>query len=180
MILYNLRKTSDGFMFAKFGPDFNVEAVYHLTAVQCGVASIVNYNCDCPAGGRPSCKHRKMLTRMIPKADSDEFYCYETQSWHKPLAPTGVEPMQDKLDAFYATIEEVAGSDIDSGPKEILELKGPWFEDPKPFEFNQVETKTTLFGKDGIMEPPIHKGVPVREVESLPTPTEPPTFRRRV
>lgn len=173
-ILYNLRKTSDGFMLAKFGPDFNVEAVYHLQPQAGG------YTCDCPAGHRPSCKHRKMIARMIPKADSDEFYCYETQSWHKPLAPKGVEPMQDKLDAFYATIEEVAGSDIGSGPKETLELIGPWFEDPKPFEFNQVETKTTLFGKDGIMEPPIHKGVPVREVESLPTPTEPPTFRRRV
>lgn len=109
MILYNLRKTSDGFMLAKFGPDFNVEAVYHLQP------QVGGYTCDCPAGHRPSCKHRKMLARMIPKADSDEFYCYETQSWHKPLAPKGIEPMQDKLDAFYATVEEVA-SEASSEP----------------------------------------------------------------
>lgn len=166
MILYNLRKTSDGFMLAKFGPDFNVEAVYHLQPIKDHLSSQygqVNYACDCPAGGRPSCKHRKMLARMIPKADSDEFYCYETQSWHKPLAPAGVEPMQDKLDAFYATVEEVT-SEASSEPTEPdLFIKG--------YLTDQVEAGWRVDPETGKVHNPT--------AESTTT-NQPPTFRRRV
>lgn len=158
MILYNLRKTSDGFILAKFGPDFNVEAVYHLANIRGQYQSkgtVHQWTCDCPAGHRPSCKHRKMLPRMIPKADTDSFYCYETQSWHKPLAPQGEEPMQDKLDAFYATIEKVTN-----------------LASVEPADWQAIQNA---------VQEPIVKAVEVMiKKHHNPPATVPPTLRRRV
>lgn len=84
MILYNLRSTATGFRIAKFDEFMDVEAVYNLTPTgKVGQP----FACDCPASQRPSCKHRKMVNRFVlaNKQDTDEFYCYETQTWHRPI-----------------------------------------------------------------------------------------------
>ena len=79
MILYSIRRGPHGYQLGKFDDDFNVAAVYDVDLK----------HCTCPAGPRPSCKHRKMLPRMLAKVDTNQFYCYETQTWHQPL---GDEP----------------------------------------------------------------------------------------
>ena len=76
MILYNIKRGPHGFAIGKFDEDLNLLAAYNTD---------LKY-CSCPAGPRPSCRHRKMLPRMISRVDTDEFYCYETQTWHLPLA----------------------------------------------------------------------------------------------
>ena len=76
MILYSIRRGPHGYQLGKFDDDFNVAAIYDVDLK----------HCTCPAGPRPSCKHRKMLPRMLGKVDTEEFYCYETQTWHQPLA----------------------------------------------------------------------------------------------
>ncbi len=83
-ILYNLRRTADGYIIAKFDEDFNVAGVYTLSPQGRGLA------CDCPAGPRPSCKHRKMVPIFAAagRIDTSAFYCYETQQWHQPI-PAG-------------------------------------------------------------------------------------------
>ena len=77
MNLYNLRSTELGYRITKFTMDIEVEASYNLSKDK--------RECDCPAGFRPSCKHRKMIFRMFDHCDDNWFYCYETQKWHRPM-----------------------------------------------------------------------------------------------
>ncbi len=55
------------FIITKFDDDLNVEASYLVTELAC----------TCPAGVRPSCRHRKMLSRMKSHLDDGWFYDYE-------------------------------------------------------------------------------------------------------
>ena len=84
MILYSIRRGPNGHTITKFDDDFNPVATYDVTVG----------SCTCPAGPRPTCRHRKMLPRMLPKVGQPEFYCYETQSWHRPVEAYGVEPSE--------------------------------------------------------------------------------------
>lgn len=89
-ILYSLRRHPDGFMIAKFDVDFNVAAIYHLKVKETSPltrALPTNLICECPAGPRLSCKHRKMVPIFVAAnaIDSSKFYCYETQTWHQPI-----------------------------------------------------------------------------------------------
>lgn len=86
---------------AKFDGDFNVAAIYHLSTNHRG-----GYDCECPAGGRPSCKHRKMVPIFLAAkaVDTLQFYEYETQMWHQPI-PTFApgDPTADKAVASAAS-----------------------------------------------------------------------------
>ena len=75
-VLYNIKRGPHGYGIGKFDQDLNLLAAYNTST---------DY-CSCPAGPRPTCRHRKMLPRMLSRVATDEFYCYETQTWHQPLA----------------------------------------------------------------------------------------------
>ena len=100
MILYNIRRGPIGHQLGKFDDDFNVVAIYDVSLK----------SCTCPAGVRPSCKHRKMLPRMLTAVDTDQFYCYETQQWHTPLgdlARPQAAPSEGKALASEASSSEL-------------------------------------------------------------------------
>lgn len=61
------------YRISKFDTDMNVEASY-LTD---GIA------CECPAGERPACRHRIMLSRFIARGAVNTFwlYDYECNGW---------------------------------------------------------------------------------------------------
>ena len=84
MILYSIKRGPNGHTITKWDDDFNPVASYDVTVG----------SCTCPAGPRPTCRHRKMLSRMLPKVGQPEFYCYETQSWHRPVEAYGAEPSE--------------------------------------------------------------------------------------
>ena len=49
-----------------------------------GECFIKNRTADaCPAGVRPTCRHRKMLPLFMANdaIDTNKFYCYETHQW---------------------------------------------------------------------------------------------------
>lgn len=75
MILYNCFKEADGYRITKFDNDFNVESSYITT----------EHSCDCPAGHRPSCRHRDMLGVFLKtqRNDSHWFLEWDTKGWHK-------------------------------------------------------------------------------------------------
>lgn len=79
MTIYNLRTTELGFRITKFTDDVEVEATYELRSEG------QKWLCSCPAGPRPTCKHRKMLLRMQDHVDDGWFYDYERQNWRRPL-----------------------------------------------------------------------------------------------
>ncbi len=78
--LYILRSLPKGneWQITKFDSDFNVEATYTTSA----------QGCDCPAGERSSCRHRKMIPIFAQHGHIDDgwFLEYETRQWRKPLA----------------------------------------------------------------------------------------------
>ena len=83
--IYNLRLVASGaYAMAKFSmPDFNVEAVYNLTAKGAGFA------CDCPAGARSiklkPCKHQRMIRFMLGAVNTERFYEPQSGTWSSPL-----------------------------------------------------------------------------------------------
>lgn len=77
MSLYNL-KTADGqFRITKFTNDLDVESSYLLSESECA----------CPAGSRPTCRHRQMLPKMleVQAADSGLFYDFDSDKFFEPL-----------------------------------------------------------------------------------------------
>jgi hypothetical protein len=76
MTLYNLRTALDDFRITKFDADLNVESSYLLsnTFDQAGRPELV---CECPAGVRPSCRHRQMLPDLLPLVDTEYFWDFE-------------------------------------------------------------------------------------------------------
>lgn len=54
MILYNCHHSGDQYRITKFN-DGNIESSYLTT----------HSECDCPAGFRPTCRHRQMLPQML-------------------------------------------------------------------------------------------------------------------
>ena len=90
--LYNIKRGPHGYAIGKFDRDLNLLAAYNTST---------DY-CSCPAGPRPTCRHRKMLPRVLSKVDQPEFYCYETQTWHRPLEAFGLEPSERGAEAALA------------------------------------------------------------------------------
>ena len=65
----------------KLDDDFNVEASY-LTD---------SFSCECPAGKRPSCRHRAMLPEFLNRARNTGtwFLNWESGHWHHNDADEG-------------------------------------------------------------------------------------------
>lgn len=55
--LYNCKRSGDQYRITKFDSDWNPEASYLLDAT----------TCECPAGHRPTCRHRQMLPKFIQR-----------------------------------------------------------------------------------------------------------------
>lgn len=96
--LYSCRHAGDQYRITKFDSDMNVEASY-LTD---GSA------CDCPAGPRPTCRHRQMLPRFIQRnaVGTEWFFDFDRGGW----VQVGLEILEElvgtgKVDLGEATFE---------------------------------------------------------------------------
>lgn len=79
MILYNLKTDKSKYRITKFNDELEPESVY-----------LVDHEvCECPAGVRDTCRHRKMLPAMIERVDTAWFYCFDTQEWFDPTGDAG-------------------------------------------------------------------------------------------
>lgn len=78
MSLYNCKIDGDQYRITKFTNDLEVEASYLTNGREC----------DCPAGHRPACRHRIMLSRFIAKdaTAGQWFHAYEHQQWVRAAA----------------------------------------------------------------------------------------------
>lgn len=115
MTLYNLKSDGDQYRITKFTNDLDVESSYILSETEC----------ECPAGSRPSCRHRQMLPTMLAEAlcDSGGFYDFDNGQVLVPATeiiaddfegmPDGVEKdyqreMQDEVEIeLIATPEPI-------------------------------------------------------------------------
>lgn len=64
-ILYNCRHDGDQYRITKFDEDMNPQASYLCTIEEC----------ECPAGVRPTCRHRQMLPNFLARGHvGDEWF----------------------------------------------------------------------------------------------------------
>lgn len=81
MTLYNAKSTDDPstYLMTKFDDDLNLvdDSVYLTTET----------TCTCPAGVRPSCRHRQMLPSFLATAriDTPWFFDFDTGAWSQPF-----------------------------------------------------------------------------------------------
>lgn len=105
MTLYNLKTDGDQYRITKFTNDLDVESSYLLSLSEC----------ECPAGSRPTCRHRQMLPEMLAydMANTNMFYDFETKvvlqstvDEHpeveaEPLTAEDIEALPDGLEKDY-------------------------------------------------------------------------------
>jgi hypothetical protein len=72
MTLYNLRSALDDYRITKFTRDLDVESSYLLTRDELGALQ-----CECPAGVRPTCRHRQMFPDLLPLVDTEFFWEFD-------------------------------------------------------------------------------------------------------
>lgn len=110
MTLYNLKTDGDNYRITKFTSDLDVESSY-LTSLT---------ECECPAGHRPTCRHRQMLPHMLANEmlDAPKFMDFDTKSVY--------------VSAF-------ADADAPSGEEEFFESSPTEIESPV-----EIETMITL------------------------------------
>lgn len=72
-ILYNCHHSGDQFRITKFDDDMNPQGSY----------LVMEDECDCPAGVRPTCRHRQMLPKFLARGHvGDEwFFDYDRGGW---------------------------------------------------------------------------------------------------
>lgn len=89
MTLYNLRTDPAGFRVTKFDDDLEVESSYLMDFDPTEPGSPVI--CECPAGIRPTCRHRQMLPTLLERLDTAWFLDHETQEWVDPTGQAEIE-----------------------------------------------------------------------------------------
>ncbi len=77
-MLYNCMSIPMGYRIGKFDGDLNLEAAYHV--------GLNGRECDCPAGNKPICKHRKMLPifKDAEHINDGWFLNWNTRQWAAP------------------------------------------------------------------------------------------------
>lgn len=75
--VYNLKSTPGvgKFIVTKFDDDLNVESSYEFHNTTDGMI------CHCPAGQRPSCRHRQMFPLLQTRVDSAWMLDFDTRQW---------------------------------------------------------------------------------------------------
>jgi hypothetical protein len=129
MTLYNLRSALDDYRITKFTQDLDVESSYLLTRDELGALQ-----CECPAGVRPSCRHRQMLGCLLPLVDTEWFWNYErtqivdangnVKPAIEPMPPLPAGVIMVSLDepaTLHNAIAEAVGE-----PESILPPAKPW------------------------------------------------------
>lgn len=103
--LYNCRHSGDQYRISKFDLHFDLESSYLCTEAEC----------ECPAGHRPTCRHRQMLPKFIQRSHiGDEwFFDFDRGGWVQgPSQPAA----SDESEGSFLTEEELApaglGSDL--------------------------------------------------------------------
>lgn len=122
--LYHLRSANPIdpglFKITKLDSDYNVESTYLVTSREC----------TCPAGTRPSCRHRDMLHFFLDASHIDDGWMldWSSRSWRKPLCEdlreqpiheqgTPVPPWDDFPGIMIDPIEEGLLSTHPSSPE---------------------------------------------------------------
>lgn len=128
--LYHLRSGPAGsYRITKLDSDYSIEASYLVS----------KHECTCPAGVRPTCRHRQMLPFFLAKAHIDNGWMldWHTRQWRKPLCEDGREV---PIDAVRSQ-EDLA---LTTESPDIMEAEGDYrnaIEEPVPPTRSSLEAE---------------------------------------
>jgi hypothetical protein len=117
MTFYNLRSNPSPnlpYTIIKFDADLNPESTYNLGRTIC----------ECPAGHRPTCRHRSMLPILLEKIDTAWFFCFETKRWEDPTGNAAEHDEVAEFDEATGGLSEGELASIEQAPNEGTELTG--------------------------------------------------------
>jgi hypothetical protein len=143
MTLYNLKTDGDHYRITKFDSDLNVESSYLLSATEC----------ECPAGHRPSCRHRQMLPKMLAGGALNKPSFYDFDS-----------------DTFFDTEVEVDDRDLKRAAQGDPQFADPPDDLPVGVEVG-AEVGVSVVDTPAIGLPVGVKAVGVKAAEEAPHPT---------
>ncbi len=85
-ILYNCHSDGDQYRITKFDSLGNVESTYLCTTEEC----------ECPAGVRPTCRHRQMLPLFLKReaVNTFWFFDFDRKGWVTNEPAGIVEPVE--------------------------------------------------------------------------------------
>lgn len=183
--LYNCRHDGDQFRITKFDSDFNPEASYLLDAS----------NCECPAGHRPTCRHRQMLPKFIARnaVGTNWFFDHDRGGWvqgwkEEPecasealliLQETGPSPVEQALEKMKDFTPSLGWNDSLAPAG----LGQPTSQEPSTNQFtNPLAEGVAEFS--GVVTPTVGNedegSIPYASPTSASGPSPSPTIRRRV
>ena len=119
MTLYNCKHAGDEYRITKFTHDMEVESSYLCSLLEC----------QCPAGVRPTCRHREMLPKFLKRNYVNTEFMFDHDrggwvqmgmEWAKPEAEALDIPAPDPMDnrhelARVATVETTTIEPTPSG-----------------------------------------------------------------
>ena len=107
MSLYNCKQEGSSWRITKFDPDLNPEGSYLVSAE----------GCECPAGIRPTCRHRKMLPLFLALKyeNTSWFLNYDNQQQQIWQDPTG-----QARESENRALEQDLASEASSNEVEVL------------------------------------------------------------
>ncbi len=112
--LYSLRTDGDQFRITKF-VDGEVESSYLCTEVEC----------ECPAGHRPSCRHRQMLPMMLACGICSTHWFWDFDSHRACDFEGNLKSNFDALNELAARSEAVANAETIAEAEAILHPHSP-------------------------------------------------------
>lgn len=127
MSMYNLRHDGDQYRVTKFDADMNPESSYLCTETEC----------ECPAGHRPTCRHRQMFPTLLTLIGSGWLYDFDRNVWAAQVSgweePTNIAPEPNELaDDFDAKLDAVInGEPVAEGAPPVIDPTPP---QPQPFK----------------------------------------------
>lgn len=183
--LYNCKHSGDQYRISKFNSDFDVEASYLCNETAC----------ECPAGHRPTCRHREMLPKFIAReaVGTSWFYDHDRGGWvqgwkEEPSVASAALPLQqdDPLQDHVNTLID----EIEANTKTFLEelfAAQPLLDQPEQIP-SQIESPNPLAESvaefSGVVTPTVGNenegSIPYASPLSASGPSSSPTIRRRV
>lgn len=164
---YNCKHDGDQYRISKFTADLEVESSYLCTLGEC----------ECPAGVRPSCRHRDMLHKFIRRnhIGDDFFYDFDRGGWvQMDLSEPryGIGPMMAAVPLIQA---ENRDKRTELSASEALPIQPMPTSLPEGVQLLSLDDPATLHNAIANAV-----GEPEARIEPSPSPTLPPTIRRRV
>ena len=115
---YHIRSAPSGsYRITKLDQDYEVEGSYELLPTNHN-----HFSCSCPAGHKPSCRHREMLPNFIKANHIDDGWMlvWQTRKWAQPIGSTADKVADQLAELTPNSDQEAAPAAPPDGPEAVV------------------------------------------------------------